>query len=138
MFQKLSYLSRGLRWQSNAASAQICLIYWINNSKYRFLSLQRLCSAKFKYIGRVKYLKNYFCVTRISRIWVHFGALVNGREKEDLIRHLNSPLEITGKSNFNYSWLQEAKSIIKCASNCKNVILAIAMQSKSFKETAEQ
>lgn len=36
LFQKLSHLSRGPRWQSNAASAKICLIYWKNNSKYRF------------------------------------------------------------------------------------------------------
>lgn len=34
------------------------------------------------------------------------------KKKKDLIRHLDSPLEITAESNFSYSWQQEAKPLI--------------------------
>lgn len=42
------------------------------------------------------------------------------KQTNNSIRHLDNPLERTGESNFNYSWQQEAKTIINQTEDTKN------------------
>lgn len=66
--------------------------------KVQVLSLQKLSPNNFKYTRGIKYLKYLkSCVTRISKLWVHFWSnSMAEKQTKDLRRHLDSPLEMTG------------------------------------------
>lgn len=87
-------------WQTNAASAQMDVIYWKTTQSTRFV-ISKGVFIQTTLIREVKYLKNYFYVPRISNFWVHFGNNSQWQKKTEqnkgfsLIRDLDIPWETT-------------------------------------------